>query len=79
MYEKQIDYVSFEFIVFALSGLPEYNERSVVWDKAVKCDFDGVFGEEVEKPIERKHTPKYYADANDNMPRSYWAYEEFKV
>jgi hypothetical protein len=29
MYKQQIDYVSFEFLVFALSGLPEFNERKV--------------------------------------------------
>jgi len=46
MYRDQIDYVSFEFIVFALSGLPQYNERSIVWEKAEKCQFSEVFGEE---------------------------------
>jgi hypothetical protein len=74
MYSDQIDYVSFEFLVFALSGLPQYNERSVVPEKALKCEFNDVFGEEKKTPIQRKHTPKYYAYANDDKPREYWEY-----
>jgi hypothetical protein len=59
--------------------MPQYNERSTAWDKAFMCNFERIFGEEVKVPIVRKHTPKYYANVNDNMPREYWAYEEYLV
>ena len=61
MYRNQIDYVSFEFIVFYLSGLPRF-DVSPAWDKAQKCGFQKLFGEEDKGPIIRLHRPKYYAD-----------------
>ena len=78
MCNNTLDYVSMEPIVYAISGLPEFNERSVVWEKANSCGFDDVFGDD-STPIVRLHTPKYYAEINDFMPEEYWNYEEFKV
>ena len=79
MYRKQIDYVSFDFLMFALSGLPQFNERSIFWDKVDKCDFEHMFGKKEKKPIQRKHTPKHYADVNDDKTREFWDYKEFVV
>jgi hypothetical protein len=78
IYKQQIDYVSLDFIVYALSGLPEFNERNVAWEKIEACGFHDVFGED-QTPIVRKHTPKYYAYVNDDKPSEYWDYPEFKV